>query len=937
MRQPPTRLGENDVSAGTTVPADLDPDALLARSVRANAPDDERERLVALEALRILDTDPEAAFDALTRLAADICSVPIALVSLIDENRQWFKSRVGLDVSETSRDMAFCAHAILDREPMVVENTLHDERFASNPLVLGDPSIRFYAGAPLITADGHALGTLCVIDSEPRHLDATQLRLLAALADQVVALIELRALTTQLGDALSAKHAAEHALRHEAHHDHLTGLANRRLFFEALTSHLSVSPAGVIFIDLDHFKTVNDTYGHHAGDELLVHTANKIVSAVRSVDLVARLGGDEFAVLTDIVDPVLLEEMAIRVREDLRRPVVIDGIPIVTSAAVGASVSGIGDGAERALRRADEVMYGDKVAGDPRLDANDSIASLRSAARSDAALKAVLDSSHDGIMAFRSIRDVHQEIVDFVWTTVNRRAAEIVGRPIDELMGACLLQVFPANLDEGLFHTYCQVVRSGESCEFEHFYEHEGLSHWFRTTVTPLGDGFTVTFRDISADKRVQATLEYQASHDELTGVPNRGALLARLEDRFTAGNLVGEPFGLLFIGLDRFKVVNDALGHAIGDDLLCAIAARLTERFGLDGNFFRFGSDEFVIIADGVPSAIDSIVNEVQCLVEAPCNLSGRSLRVTASIGIAEAGGSNEAGGGDGAVTDAAGLIRDADTALCVAKRREARSVERFTEPIRRARRDRVELELDLLPAVVRNQLVIQYQPVIEMASGQLFGAEALVRWQHPRRGRLSPDEFIPIAQESGLVSMIDRHVIRTVIEQLRHWSEVGRRDIVVIGVNVSPSELHQDGFAEFVLDSLDAAQVNPAMLSMEITESALMIDSATARTTLLQLAAAGVVITLDDFGTGYSSISHLKEYPVHSVKIDRSFVSSIDTNKSDRTLVGAVISMTHALDMFTVAEGIETVRQADILKELGAEFGQGYLYSPAVDPEDL
>ncbi len=926
MLEPVPRLGESTIE-----PIQLAGSGSSSPLSQRRSDDGAREieRLAALEALQILDTEPEDVFDALTRMAAEICGTPIALVSLVDSTRQWFKSRVGLEVRETPREMAFCAHALGRVVPLVVPDARLDERFVNNPLVVGDPSIRFYAGAPLITTSGHSLGTLCVIDRQPRELDPTQLRLLSALADHAVAHIELRALTSQLGIALAARSDAELALRHEAHHDQLTGLANRRLFLSALGSHLESSPAGVIFIDLDHFKGVNDTYGHHAGDELLIHTAAMIRGAVRSQDLVARLGGDEFAVLTDIVDESALTDMADRVRIDLCQPVVIDGLPLVTSAAVGASISQAGVNAEVALRRADEVMYLEKAVDDPRFRRGDeSLVALRAAARSDAALKAVLDSSHDGIMAFSSIRANDGVIEDFVWTTVNHRAAEIVGHTVETLLGARLLDLFPANRDEGLFDTYQQVVETGELVEFEHFYEHEGLAHWFRTSVAPLGDGFTVTFRDITAQKEVQSALEYQATHDDLTGVPNRGALLMRLEERLESDAVEPTPFGLIFVGLDRFKVVNDAFGHTVGDELLCAISGRLLTRFGDSRSLFRFGGDEFVVVADGNPDELDDVVAEIQGLIEQPSHLNGRTLRMTASIGIAEHG--NEG-------IDAAGLIRDADTALCVAKRREAGSVARFTEPIRRARRDRVELEMDLLPAVIRHQLVIQYQPVIELATGKLFGAEALVRWQHPRRGRLAPDEFIPIAQESGLVSMIDRHVIRTVIDQLKEWRLSGRHDIAVVGVNVSPSELHQDGFASFVLDTLALADVDPAMLSLEITETALLIDSSTALAALDRLASGGVAITLDDFGTGYSSISHLKEYPVHSVKIDRSFVSSIDSSQSDLILVGAVISMARALEKFTIAEGIETVAQEDILRALGAEFGQGYLYSPAVDPSEL
>lgn len=355
---------------GKPVPAAtaLDPTAIRAigRSacaVPAALPLDEEERLAALHALQVLDTTPEAAFDTLTAIAAEMLGTPIALVSLIDGSRQWFKSRVGLDAIETPREEAFCAHAILGRDVFVVEDASQDARFAGNPLVTGHPDIRFYAGAPLVTSSGHALGTLCVIDRRARRLDDAQLRLLSALAEQVIAHLELRSVTAGLAEALDANRSARVALAHEASHDPLTGLANRKLFFEELDTRLQEGDTGVLYVDLNKFKELNDRYGHGAGDELLIAVGSSLRRAVRPGDLVARLGGDEFAVILRVADDAQLAAAATRVQSLIRQPLMLGGgVVVVVEAAVGGSSARPGDDVNSLVARADAAMYHHKYA-----------------------------------------------------------------------------------------------------------------------------------------------------------------------------------------------------------------------------------------------------------------------------------------------------------------------------------------------------------------------------------------------------------------------------------------------------------------------------------------------------------------------------------------------------------------------------------------------
>ena len=332
----------------------------LDRGYRAPAlHPDEEARLAALRRYEVLDTPPEEAFDALTRLAAQICGTEMALVTLVDDARQWFKSTYGTDLVETPREVSFCAHAILDDDVMIVDDATKDDRFAGNPFVTAEDGIRFYAGAPLRSSEGLPVGTLCVVSNRPSELDERQRNLLRTLADQVVAHLELRAANATLQREVELRIETEARLRHEATHDQLTGLGNRRLFFETLRERVGRHDTGIVYVDLDGFKEVNDTFGHHVGDQLLRWCSDRLTRAVGRRGLVARLGGDEFAVVvTDsAADP---SRVAADVAEAVNQPVDFDGVVLVSSASVGTSVCRRGQNVDAAMRDADAAMYRDK-------------------------------------------------------------------------------------------------------------------------------------------------------------------------------------------------------------------------------------------------------------------------------------------------------------------------------------------------------------------------------------------------------------------------------------------------------------------------------------------------------------------------------------------------------------------------------------------------
>lgn len=595
-------------------------------------PKTEIKRLKVLCQYQILDTVPETHFDDLTRLAAYICQTPIAAISLVDAKRQWFKSKMGFIATEEPRDITFCAYAIRQAELLVVPDTLADERFATNPFVIGDARIRFYAGAPLITPNGFTLGTLCVLDHVPRELSCEQIQFLQVLADQVVAQLELRRNLKDLKQSIIKGQKSEAKLRHHVFHDALTGLPNRALFMERLKSAILRAQwykdylFAVLFIDLDRFKVVNDSLGHMVGDQLLIATAHRLRACLRPEDMVARLGGDEFVILLKNIKSISdATDVADRLQAKLALPFNLSGQEVFTSISAGIALSTTGyHQPEDLLRDADTAMYRAKVLGKARYEIFDT--------------------------------DMH------------------------------------------------------------------------------------------------------------------------------------------------------------------------------------------------------DSVVRLLQ-------------------------------------------------------------------------------LENDLRRAIEHHEFQIYYQPIVLVETGKITGFEALVRWQHPTRGLLSPVDFISMAEETGAIVAIGYWVLSEACRQLHTWQLEFSAKSLTISVNLSSKQFSQPDLIEQIDRILQSTSLNAHSLKLEITESTIMENAESATEMLLQLRDLGIEIYLDDFGTGYSSLSSLHSFPVDVLKIDRSFISTINISNEKTKIVQAIMTLAQNLGMEAIAEGIETVEQMDQLRTLQCKYGQGYLFSEPVN----
>ncbi|HEY5154425.1 MAG TPA: EAL domain-containing protein, partial [Acidimicrobiales bacterium] len=433
---------------------------------------------------------------------------------------------------------------------------------------------------------------------------------------------------------------------------------------------------------------------------------------------------------------------------------------------------------------------------------------------------------------------------------------------------------------------------------------------------------FSAVLHDISTHKAFEQRLAHQATHDPLTGLPNRTLLLDRLEGALARSQRHNRRVAVLFLDLDHFKVVNDSLGHSLGDRLLVVIAERLTVALRPGDTVARFGGDEFVILCEDLVDDAEAIIiaERIDEALSGPFTIDETEVFVGVSIGIALP---------DGGDTDAEAetLIRDADAAMYRAKDRGRARWELFDNAMRASAVDRLDIENALRRALERHELRIFYQPIIDLRDGSIDGVEALLRWEHPERGLLPPVDFITVAEETGLIVPIGSWVLDQACRQVQRWQSASTSDRQLrLSVNLSGRQLGHPRLVEDVAAVLADTSINPAHVELEITESVLMDDVDMSAETLSRLHTLGVKLAVDDFGTGYSSLSYLRRFPVDLLKVDRSFVDGLGEDPSDSAIVTAIITLAHALGLSAVAEGVESPLQLAELRRLGCDRAQGY-----------
>ena len=756
--------------------------------------------------------------------------------------------------------------------------------------------------------------------------------------------------------SIALQNAETHgAVQIRADQDALTGLRNhgsfQRELGEAVENGETGGPFAILMLDLDGFKAFNDACGHPAGDAFLVGVAAAITDATRVGDRLYRYGGDEFVVILPGADRLVAQEVAVRMRRSVVEVSTATGGPSVTVSVGAACFPDDGRTKDALVDMADRALYlakpesrsnvGPMSPSDPYLRALDETA-LALLDRHDSTIlletilthaTALLGTPHGYIYL------VEPDEASLVVSHGNGIFVDFVGHrmPITDGLGG---QVFRTGAPLAVpdYDTFGDRSAEMPVARFGSVMGAPLVAGGKTVGVIGLASGTTdrsfgprelhalVRFAQLASialdNSRLFDAAQRGALHDPTTGLPNRELLTDRIAHALASSSTEGaEPVAVILLDLDRFKVINESVGHAVGDRLLAAVGQRLLGCLRPSDTVARFGGDEFGIILDPVVDADDArrIAERIGNELRSPFPMGGREWFISASLGIAL--------GRPGRATPGE-MLREAEIAMVRAKGDPARRYALFEPSMSDLTMDRIDMENDLRRALERGELRVFYQPMIDLATDRIVGFEALVRWQHPVRGLVPPLAFIPLAEETGLILPLGRWVLETACKQARKWHDArpgGPR--LFMSVNLSARQFVQPDLIDQVDTILSETGLDPTTLELEITESVVMDQSEVGIRTLSRLRDMGVRLVLDDFGTGYSSLSYLRHLPLDTIKIDRTFVAGLE-GEADRSIVDAVIALAHGLRISVVAEGIETEAQAHAALELGCRLGQGYFF---------
>jgi diguanylate cyclase (GGDEF)-like protein/PAS domain S-box-containing protein len=540
--------------------------------------------------------------------------------------------------------------------------------------------------------------------------------------------------------------------------------------------------------------------------------------------------------------------------------------------------------------------------------------------------------ANDGIWDWKLPSDIH----------FSPRWKSMLGFNDDELsndVNTWLGRIHPE--DRRLMNSAIARIQSSQDDQLELEYRmrhRDGSWRWFRCRGAAVRDEQGMVIRiagsqsDIHARKRAEAQLIHDAFHDAMTGLPNRALFLDRLDRAVQIAFRDNKLLAVLFLDLDRFKLINDSLGHALGDQLLVEVSKRVEACVRPGDTLARLGGDEFTVLLESIEdeTMAEQTARRIQQALEQPFDVDGHTIYTSASVGIAFSNESEQEPGG---------LLRDADIAMYRAKAKGKARYEVFEKEVRTAILEGLYLETDLRQALDRQQLTLFYQPIVSVSTGRLRGFEALIRWLHPERGLVLPDEFIPTAEETGLIQSIGTWVMETACGQMQAWRQIGPDSgAVELSVNLSSRQFLQDDLLEVFSGIFSRLGVGESNLSLdlEITESVLMENAERSKEVLNRLKRLGVRLSVDDFGTGYSSLSYLHRFPVDSLKIDRSFVSRIDSDRESREIVQAIIALAHNLGLTVIAEGVERQAHFEVLQKMNCDFAQGFYFARPLPVDD-
>jgi diguanylate cyclase (GGDEF)-like protein/excisionase family DNA binding protein len=827
--------------------------------------------------------------------------------------------------------------AVDHREPVLANDAHMDPRSVQIPGTPFEPESMVVV--PLM-GEGEVLGTLNIgrMGADEAHYSQNEFELTKLFAAQA---------------AIALRNAEAHdEIKVQAERDALTGLRNHGSFQRELAGYLSAGASrqvAVLMMDLDRFKGYNDRNGHPAGDELLAAVSRAIESCIRQGDRAYRYGGDEFAVILPDCTRQPAEEVARRIRASIEAIPDDSGGPHVTISIGVACHPEDATEKDTLVETADQALFLAK--GAPFRNSRDQfVAALDETAMGlldGVGPEELLDSILVRATRLLGVRTGYVYLVDPDEKHLTVRAA--IGVMADFLG-------FQLPVDTGVGG---HVFRTGKPLVVDDYDAFERAAEVFKGKVgavvgVPLTIGGRVVgvlglasgttervfrqpevealqrFAQLASIALENARLQEQAlsPRDPVTGLPTRETLIQRVVDALNPNALGADraPVAVILIDVDRFEIVNESLGHAAGDRVLRDVAGRIASVLGPNDTVARFGGDSFAVLLPGSDTdAAMAFAERVQLELKPPFNLDGRTWFISASMGIS-VGAPGSTGGGD--------VLQEAEIALVGAKRHPTRRIAMFDPLSSRHARERLDVEAELWTAIERDELTVHYQPILDLRTSRIVGFEALARWQHPSRGLVLPVDFIALAEESELIVAIGRVILEKACRQAQLWRMRWPDEQLAMSVNLSPRQFLDPELANGIRHVLRSTGLEPSALELEITESSVMDRSETSLGVLQQLRSLGVRIVLDDFGTGYSSLAYLRQLPLDTIKVDRSFVTDLDVRDPNVGIIRAVVSLAHGLGITVVAEGIETEEQARRLRELGCDMGQGYAWAHPAEP---
>ncbi len=818
-------------------------------------PGDEDRRLAALRDYLALDVLSDSAFARVAGLMTRLFGTRLSAISLVDRDKQLVKASHGLKIHEIPRGGSFCAHTILSSEVLVVPDALRDPRFREIPLVKAPPRIRFYAGAPLRSADGLNLGSICLMDPAPRQMRAAQRAALQDLAGLVMDQIDLRLQNLRAVSKEDGYHELfENAADIVYTHDLQGAITSINKAAERITGFGRAEALGMNILDM------LDPPSRELASEMIRQ----------------KLGGS----------PHTAYELTI-VTKDSRRVALEVGTRLLFRRGLPAGVQGIAR--DITARKKAEILEHDRNQVLELIAGNESLESILS----------------------QLCRLIERQCADVYCSVLLCRGERLLPGALESPDLKVCRSIPILSRDHSLLGT---LMLYGRDSYEPGAAEPEILEMARRLAVVAI------------EQRQLTDQLAHQALHDTLTGLPNRALFEQRLAQALLDARRHNWILAVLFIDLDRFKQVNDTLGHLAGDQVLEQVSRRLENCLRKSDSLARMGGDEFTLVLTELKDPRDAL-RVAQKLLDAflsPFRVQEYEVFLTASIGISLYPRDGR---------DATTLQRNADTAMYRAKNRGKNNCEFFTQELGTAALERLEIENALRRAMDNGELQLYYQPQAEM-SGELAGFEALLVWNHPKLGVTPPAQFIPVAEDSGMIVPIGAWVLAEACRQNAAWQDSGRPRMKV-AVNVSPMQFARADFVETVSQALAQSGLDPPLLELELTENVVMRDLEESVRQMDRLRALGVSISIDDFGTGYSSLSYLRHLPIDTLKIDQSFLQDLGNESNTIPLVQAIVTLAHGLGLTVVAEGVENRRQLEVLRSVGCDKFQGYLLGEPLPAE--